>query len=143
LIDEVITVAYCGKVRKEETRNMLNFFNIEGKTLNYPDGKLTLFFHNIQYDINNVGEYGDIIFLPSNYEIHPDHKTISELEFPGCKIIEYSIGKLPDNLEGFTFTQFRFKEKMKLFKKLYPSQYESLKSTNFDFLECEYFRVRK
>ena len=157
LINKVITVSDGGTVpegvnieyedyidiRYRETVNFREMFNLGGSYLWYDDGELDKDFTKIQEEISNYVKPGDTIFLPSYSEKHPDHKTISKLIFPDCNVIEYSISTIPDNLEGFTFTQFRFKEKMKLFKKLYPSQYESLRSSNYDFLECEYFRVRK
>jgi len=152
MIDGIITIADCGEKRNQENETMADYFNIDSRRiLDYPypilDGELVNHCGEIQSRLDYVDElgYADIVFVPSPKEKHIDHKIVSGLKFRCSKIIEYSVNAVPDNLytDKYIFTQVDLEEKMDLFKKLYPSQYISLKSTNFEFLENEYFKVRK
>jgi LmbE family N-acetylglucosaminyl deacetylase len=156
LIDGVITVSDGGllpgkylnkisveeytKTRLEENQNMAKYFGITNLvSLGFPDGLLEMYLPLIQKSINIPG--GVTIYLPHLRERHSDHRAVSQLKFPGCKIIEYCVWDwIPDyDVHMSSSEQFRFKKQ--LFKQLYPSQYKILPWSKI--VHDEYFKVRK
>jgi LmbE family N-acetylglucosaminyl deacetylase len=141
VIDKIIVVSDCGKVRKKESQHCAQFFNIKNiEFWNFPDGQLQENILNIFTRLLQTIHEGDTVFVPGYTETHPDHIAVEEAVMYASRdilfrYVYYIVSA--DNLPGSTIVLIPYGAKMSLFKELFPSQYEALHKTKFTFLTYE------
>ncbi len=119
--------------RKHESVNFAEKYGLNKHQihfLNFSDGELKIIKINKIFElISKYIEKDDIICSPSIFEKHPDHKQIAKTvdKLPNKKIYYSVITNMPNSRK----ISMEKVNKLKLFKKFYPSQHWRLTKNNF------------
>lgn len=160
VIDSIITLSSGGIVpeglsyakdlwldmRLNESEVCAQKFGVTIYNLDFPDGELIKCQPTILAELAKIIPNNSRVFVPHYNDPHPDHLTAGAVigmlyEMKHLEIVWYAVSKkIPNPTVSY---KVDFAKKMKLFEEVYPSQYEALLFTNFNFLKSEQFEIEE
>lgn len=140
IVDKIITVSDGSKELPSPTMNPKEYVELRRKeadmctayfgvgidnriSLNFPDGELSHYVSEITETLNKHLQYRDTVFLPSQYEKNPDHKAVYDAYSRLNRVTFPRYYSIWNSIKGrVTSIPVNTEEKIRLFKKLFPSQ---------------------